>query len=345
MKALGAAILEAIILHDGTAEVLRRLADPIWFQSLGNVLGFDWHSSGLTTVVLAAIKEGTAPRAHELGFFVVGGKGKTARQTPQEIETVAERHALPTSADRLATVSRMTAKVDSALVQDRHTIYHHTLLFDRLGNWVVIQQGMNVSARTARRYHWWGGAVRGFTLEPHSGVAGSPEPHVLDLTAKPNLPVQAASLSLVNDAPATILSGLARIQEGTERHLILPRYHAIPSARRLDRILHRLYERRPENYEELVATEGVGEKTIRALAMVAELVTGARPTFHDPVRYSFAHGGKDGHPFPVSRHDYDHSIQVLEEAIRRSRLGVQDKMAALRRLAGMEQPMRGLSRS
>jgi hypothetical protein len=333
MKALGAAVVEAIVLDHGPQEVLRRFSDPVWFQSFGNVLGFDWHSSGLTTVVLAAVKEGLDGREGDVGLFFAGGKGRAARATPLDIDRLGSRYALPDQLAALKHASRMAAKVDSAAVQDGYALYHHVLVFDRQGHWTVIQQGMNEGARLARRYHWLGEALTRFTLEPHSGVAGVPAAHVLDLTAEANLPLQDASLRLAQAGPRPILDALRILAEGGARHLVLPRYHGIPAASRLDRILYRLYERAPASYEALLATEGVGAGTLRALAMVAELVAGIPVTFVDPVRYSFAHGGKDGHPFPVRTPDYDHSIEVLQQAIRRARIGDRDRLDALRRLA------------
>jgi hypothetical protein len=340
MKRLGIAILDAIVLEYGSDEAVRRLADPLWFQSFGCVLGFDWHSSGLTTVVLAAIKDALRGRSTDVELFVAGGKGRTARQTPAEIRDAGERHALANDLARLEQYSRLAAKVDSAAVQDGYQLYHHVFIFDKGGRWAVIQQGMNEASRTARRYHWLGENVKKFTVEPHHGIVGRQEPHVLDLTARVNEAVQNASMDLLNMGPDHITVVLRAMREGRATHVSLPTQHAIPRPERIDRVLHEAYERSPTSYEALLAIPGVGSATLRALAMVAEVVVGTPITYVDPVRYSFAHGGKDGHPFPVSTRDYDHSIAVLERAIRKARVGEREKLSALRALAERARAMR-----
>lgn len=339
MRGLSAAVVAAMVELYGTEQALARFADPVWFQSFGMLLGFDWHSSGLTTVVLGALKEGLADRQGELGLFLAGGKGSAGRKTPSEIHAAGERFALPASLDGLEHASRMSAKVDSAAVQDGYQLYHHVFLFDRAGHWAVIQQGMNETARLARRYHWLGQQVKSFVAEPHSGVAGRPGAGVLNLTAHKNAALRSFSLELSRSRPVEILATLRKLEEDPAsfgRRLTLPAHHAIPSSRHIDKILYRLYDLSPASYSDLLATAGVGASTLRALAMTAEVVCGARPTFEDPVRYSFAHGGKDAHPFPVRRGDYKASRQMLEEAVRRARIDGPKKLRALRRLAASD---------
>ncbi len=336
MRLLSGAIIEAIILEYGTEEVLRRFADPVWFQAFGSVLGFDWHSSGLTTVVLGAFKESWADRAAEYGLFVAGGKGKASRKTPEEIDQAGSRHALGLNAPALIGASRLAAKVDSGLVQDGYDLYHHVFLFDREGRWTVVQQGMHQENHLARRYHWLSATVHDFTLSPHQGIAGTREQAVLDLTAPVHEPVHQHSLDLLQQPESTLLT-LRKLYEGQDgsRHLEMPRYHQVPSPSYFNKVLFKAYEAQPQAYQELVALPGVGASTLRALAMVSEVVHGAELTFQDPVRYSFAHGGKDGTPFPVRRPDYEATIAALESAINHARLGELDKMKAFRRLGSL----------
>jgi hypothetical protein len=331
MKRLGTAMVEAMVVEFGTAEVLRRFSDPVWFQAFGAVLGFDWHSSGLTTVLLGALKEGLAERMRDLGLVVAGGKGKAARKTPDDIERAVERLAAGLDPQGLVRASRLSAKVDSALVQDGHTLYHHVFLFDRTGRWAVVQQGMNPERRTARRYHWLGEGVVSFVAEPHAAVVGVPGEPALDLTAAANAPVRDRSVALVREPPTKVLAEWRRLKGEIE--LRLPAAHPIPSAAHLDRTLHRLYEADPRDYEALVAEPGVGAAALRALAMVAEVVFGVEATFRDPVRYAFAHGGKDGHPFPVDRDAYRRTVATLEAAIRRAAVGDRSRLDLLRRLS------------
>ncbi len=343
MTQLSAAIVETIVVEFGPEEVLRRFADPVWFQAFGGVIGFDWHSSGLTTVGLGALKEGLAPKQRELGLFIVGGKGKTARQTPHEIDAIGDTVALSQDIHQLKETSRLVAKVDNALVQDRFQIYHHVMMFTTEGKWTVIQQGMNEQQSTARRYHWLSDTVKNFMVEPHQGIVGRLVPHVLNLTQQDNLPIQKASLELTR-RPEDVLLALRSltIHQG-QKDLVMPRHHDIPSARYLDKALNTIYQNSPQSYQDLVLTPGVGASTLRALAMVSEIVYGSPLTYDDPVRYSFAHGGKDKIPYPVNRHDYDHSLQILEDALNKSRIDDRSKLESLRRLARLNavqtQPM------
>ena len=370
MKQLGAVIIEVIAMEYGPTEVLRRLSDPIWFQAFGSVLGFDWHSSGLTTVLCGALKEGLRERQGDLGLFVTGGKGKASRKTPDEIFQAGEKHGLSNDLVILQRTSRMVAKVDSAAVQDGYQLYHHFFVFDRDGNWTVVQQGMNEENRYARRYHWLSESVKSYVEDPHQGICGKPTKDVLNLVSRSNEATRLASVELCREErPENILKVLnsinkrnstassrepqqlslfdeenipGEIQEIMDNpsnwsaavsSITMPRPHPIPSPRYLNKILHQLYERPLVNYEHLLETPGVGPSTLRALAMVAEVTHGTQPSFADPVRYAFAHGGKDKIPFPVSRRDLEHSLGVLRTAVEKAKLGHQEKLEALRKLA------------
>ncbi len=330
MKRLAGEIAGVIVEEHGTEDLLRRLSDPFWFQSFGCVLGFDWHSSGLTTTACGALKEGLRERQEELGLFVAGGKGAPSRRTPQEIEDLGP--SLSRDPAELVYASRMAAKVDSAGLQDGYQIYHHTFVFNRQGTWCVIQQGMNVSTRFARRYHWLSDGVRDFTCEPHAAIYCDQEGDVLNMVARESEAARQASTTLSQASPDRLLAELNKLQ-----HLELPAHHEVRLSEvhpdRLRTIFLKTYETQPQNFETLLSLQGVGAKTIRALSLIAELVYGATPSFRDPVRYSSAHGGKDGHPYPVDRANYDRSIYTLEQALRRARLGDREKLAALRRLA------------
>lgn len=375
MKQLGALIVEVIVMEYGPAEVLKRLSDPVWFQAFGSVLGFDWHSSGLTTVVCGALKEGLQNLQGELGLFFAGGKGKASRKTPTEIAEAGEKYGLSNDLAGLQRTSRLVAKVDSAAVQDGYELYHHFFIFDSSGNWAVVQQGMNGSTRYARRYHWLSETVQSFVVDPHQAVCGFPEQNVLNLVYLDNEATRKASVELCREKPELVLKVMKSaslnapgpkqepsvqqqlslfsnepfhgslnepaLQPGglspSPRQMTMPASHPIPSVRYLDKILYRLYEKPPENYEKLLETPGVGPSTLRALAMVAEVTHGAKPSFHDPVRYTFAHGGKDGYPFPVQRQDLTHSLQVLRTAITKAKIGDKEKLEALRKLGKQEE--------
>ena len=337
MKQLSAAIIQVIVYEYGPAEVLRRLADPVWFQAFGCVVGFDWHSSGLTTVLCGALKEGLVPQMGELGLFFAGGKGRAARQTPQEIYNAGARYALQNDLAALERTSKMDAKVDAAAVQDGYQLYHHFFVFDRQGHWAVVQQGMNDANRYARRYHWRSEGLAGFTENPHTGICGHPEKSVLNLVSADNRPSRLASVELCREKPALAVNVLRTLQSppdgGLFTEVSLPRAHPIPSPRYLNKILYQIYAKPPASYEQLLATPGVGASTLRALAMVAEVTHGATPSYSDPVRYAFAHGGKDSYPFPVNRRDMDRSLLVLRTALEKAKIGERDKLDALKRLA------------
>jgi len=323
----------AVLSEEGTAGLLRRLADPVWFQALGCVLGFDWHSSGLTTTTCGALKEALRPMADEAGLHVAGGKGRASRRTPSEIERACDRSGL--DADRLTRASRLSAKVDSSAVQDGFQVYHHTFLFSGDGSWAVIQQGMNPDTGMARRYHWL--TTERFDADPHAAVAGraAGDRPVLNLVAAEAARNRAASAALARETPATVLGEL-----GATRSLSLPRRHEAllddlhPD--RLERVLLAAYEAQPEDFTALLAVPGVGAKGLRALALVAELAYGEPLSVRDPVSYAWAHGGKDGTPYPVDRPVYDSTIASLRRALEQARTGRTEKVDALKRLARVE---------
>jgi hypothetical protein len=334
MVRLSRGILGYMVEELGTREVLARLSDPFWFQSLGCVLGFDWHSSGVTTTTCGAIKEGLKGLERELGLFAAGGKGAASRRTPQEIEEWAGRASLPFDPAKLVHASRMSAKVDSNALQDGYQIYHHFFVFDREGGWAVVQQGMNESTGYARRYHWLSDGVDDFVQEPHAAVCCDRRGLALNLVAAEGSVNREASAQLARVRPEKLVRELCRLRE-----MRLPRRHQLflrdldPAS--LQRVLLRAYERQPQGFAELLGLPGVGAKALRALSLIADLVHGAPVCWEDPARYSFAHGGKDGWPYPVDRRTYDRSIEAMERAVRRAGLGLSEREGALRRLAAV----------
>ena len=329
MVRLGRQVLLAMAEAMAAEEILARLADPFWFQSLGCLLGFDWHSSGVTTTTCGALKQGIRGLEAEIGLWIAGGKGAVSRRTPAEVRAAAQ--ALAADPDRLVYASRMAAKVDSAALQDGFTLYQHTFLFTRRGAWAVVQQGMDTERRMARRYHWLGAGVRDFVEEPHAAVCCDRTTRPLNLTAVQSREARGAVAALAREAPDRVVGGLRRLRE-----MNLPRRHRVLLAdvrpERLASILEETYREQPRGFEALLARPGVGPKTVRALALLAELLYGAPASTRDPVRFSFAHGGKDGHPYPVDRRTYDTAIAVLERAVRRAALGQRGELQALRRL-------------
>ncbi len=333
MRELARQITILMVDECGAGEFMNRLSDPFWFQALGSLLGYDWHSSGLTTVTGAALKEGIRGLEKDLGLFIAGGKGATSRRTPQEIEGWGPE--LKVEPAKLVYASRMSAKVDNTALQDGYGIYHHLFIFDRLGQWAVIQQGMNEQSRYARRYHWLSPQVRDFVEEPHAAICSERRSEALNLVAQESDEARQVSSKLAHEKPEWLTGELKGLQELTlppRHHLLLQDIHP----KRLAGIFTKTYERRPADFEELLAMEGVGPKTIRALALLSELVYGAKLSFRDPARYSFAHGGKDGHPYPVNRRGYDQTITVLNKAIQQAKLGRRDKIDTLKRLRRWE---------
>jgi hypothetical protein len=326
MTALGAAITESILLHYGRAEFLSRLSDPFWFQALGSVMGMDWHSSGITTSVMGALKRGLNPRADELGIYICGGRGRHSRNTPAELRGLAERHGW--DGEALVLHSRLTARVDNNAIADGFQIYLHSFVVTRDREWAVVQQGMNETIGTARRYHWQSAAVRSFTESPHSAIVGEPQGTIMNLVDAEAGPAQAAMLALARETPEKTLA--------EARKLTMPRHHDVRAAdvdlKRLGAALALAHERELADFASLLLVESLGPRTLQSLALIAEVVHGAPNRFSDPARFSFAHGGKDGHPFPVPLKVYDDSIGVLRRALDAAKVGDRDKLDGFARL-------------
>jgi len=340
MSSLGAIITQAIVHHYGRDEFLRRLSQPFWFQSFGAVMGMDWHSSGITTSVIGALKRGLGPLQNELGLHVCGGRGQHSRKTPEELRLLGERIGF--DAPALTRASRLVAKVDSAAVQDGFDLYLHGFFVTDDGKWTVVQQGMNGDKRQARRYHWHSEKLTSFVDEPHSAIDGPPQGEIINLTDHRADMSRAAQLDLLTAlGPDRIIDELAAIDgkqpaQGLLPHLVMPPHHDVRSgdvfARRLHGTLAAAVERGPVDFPELLLTPGVGVRTVRSLAMVAEVVHGAPYRFSDPARFSLAHGGKDRHPFPVPIKVYDETTRVLKSAVQNAKLGRDEEIQALKRL-------------
>lgn len=331
MKLLAREMAIAIISEYNANEMLNRLADPFWFQAFGCVLGFDWHSSGLTTTTLGALKEGIKGLENDLGFFVAGGKGKVSRNTPNEIEATIEKNSLSLNADNFKYASRMSAKVDSNALQDGFSIYHHCFLFTKGGHWSVVQQGMKETSHMARRYHWLSEGVKDFVCEPHFAVCCDEKSAVLNLVAEEGGQNRNASCFVAGERPDKIMKDLNKLKELTlpeRHHILLKDIHP----KRLESIFLKTYENQPKDFESLLGMEGVGAKTLRALSLISELVYNAPASVRDPVRFSFAHGGKDGHPYPVDRKTYDLTIEILNKAINKANVDRTEKIKAFQRL-------------
>jgi len=330
MKRLARALVEVMVEEYGSERVLERLSDPVWFQAFGCALGFDWHSSGVTTTACGALKEGLRGAEQSLGIIVAGGKGAASRKTPDEIVAWGDRLGLG-FADELVYASRMSAKVDNAAVQDGYQIYHHTMIFTPAGQWAVVQQGMNEQTGWARRYHWLSVRLRDFVCEPHAAVCCDHRGQPLNMVAAASDEARRMSAVLACEAPEKLVREFEQA-----RNLQLPPRHSLGSEhlrpQSLRRILLSTYERQPKGFEALLGIQGVGPKTIRALALLSELVHGAPPAYEDPAKFAFAHGGKDGYPFPVDREAYDSSISFLQEALSKSRVDHTERMHAFRRL-------------
>jgi hypothetical protein len=350
MSSLGAIITQAIVHHYGRDEFLRRLSHPFWFQSFGAVMGMDWHSSGITTSVIGALKRGLKPMEHELGLHVCGGRGQHSRKTPDELQLLGDH--LGFDSTPLIRASRLVAKVDSAAVQDGFDLYLHGFFVTDDGKWTVVQQGMNGDKRQARRYHWHSEALVSFVDAPHSAIDGPLQGEIVNLTDRRAEPSRAAQLELLSEmGPDRIVSELAVIEgkqpaQAVLPHLVMPAHHDVRSSdvfsRRLHGTLAAAAERGPVDFPELLLTPGVGLRTVRSLAMVAEVVHGAPYRFTDPARFSLAHGGKDRHPYPVPIKVYDETIRVLKSAVQQAKLGRDEEMQTLKRL---DQQSRRLERS
>ncbi len=331
MKSLGTAIVETIVHHYGAAEFLTRLSDPFWFQALGAVMGMDWHSSGITTSVLGALKRGVNPRSHELGIFICGGRGSQSRRTPEELLAIADRTGI--AGDALVRNSRLMAKIDNNAISDGFQLYLHSFVVTTAGDWAVVQQGLNDATGLARRYHWHSASVRDFTCEPHTAIVGRDEGTILNLVDRRALPAQDALLRISRQNPDVTLA--------EARKLIMPRRHEVAASdvdlERLGAVLAVSYERDLRDFASLLLTEKLGPRTLQTLSLVAEVVHGARTRFSDPARFSFALGGKDGHPFPVPLKTYDESLTFLRTALDLAKAGDTDKLQGFRRLDKLAQ--------
>jgi hypothetical protein len=329
MVLLAREITAHLVDEYGSEEVLRRLSDPYWFQAFGCVLGFDWHSSGVTTTVTGAMKEALRGREHEFGLYPGGGKGAVSRRTPMEIAAYCDRLSIDPAP--LVYASRMSAKVDSAAVQDGYQLYHHAFFFTPSGAWCVVQQGMNGDNQMARRYHWLSRTVQSFVNEPHSAICAESSAPTLNLVAEESAQVRQRSAELATEGPRAVMSAIRDLPL-----LSLPKRHAVllsdVNPRHLERVLLKTYESAPADFETLLGLEGVGARTIRALALVSEVIYGAPASTRDPARFSFALGGKDGTPFPVDRVAYDKTIEVLHAAVNRANIDRSERVKALKRL-------------
>jgi len=348
MTRLGAVIAEAIVLEYGRDELLRRLAHPFWFQSFGAVMGMDWHSSGITTSVIGALKRGLAPLSGELGLHVCGGRGKHSRQTPAELEAIGESVGFDGAA--LARASRLVAKVDSAAVQDGFDLYLHGFIVADDGHWAVVQQGMNGDARQARRYHWLSEGLTSFVDAPHAAIDGASQGEIVNLADHRAEASRARQVAMLADlAPERIAAEFARLdapplaaasapapEQLSLPHLVMPAHHDVRAEdvvpRRLAGALAAAAAAGPRDFAQLLEVPGVGQRTVRALALVAEVLHGAPCRFSDPARHAFAHGGKDRHPFPVPIKVYDQTIAVMKSAVAKAKLGRDEELATLKRL-------------
>ncbi len=365
MMVLGTLITESLVENFGPDEVLVRLSDPLWFQSFGAVMGMDWHSSGITTSVMYALKRGLNPRAKELGIYVCGGRGKYSRMTPDELLNIAGQEGL--NGDELVRNSKLVAKVDNNAVQDGFQLYQHNFILTRSGNWAVVQQGMNTAEKKARRYHWCSSDLPSFVEEPHTAVVGENRGKILNLTDKQADEARNNILEMSHEEPERMIKEIEQIgkpasqmilmQGGkvqgtlfpeldepnpsdqiqpTGRSIILPAHHDVQAQdvdlKRLGGVLATAYESQPKDFESLLLTPGLGPRTLQSLALVSEVIYGTPSRFTDPARFSFAHGGKDGHPFPVPLKIYDESIRILRDSIEKSKLGYKDKSDCIRRL-------------
>lgn len=359
MMQMGSLIIESIITNFGKKEVLVRLSDPLWFQSLGAVMGMDWHSSGITTSVMYALKRGINKRAKDFGLCVCGGRGKYSRRTPDELMFLANATGL--DGTKLINSSKLVAKVDSTAVQDGFQLYMHNFVLSDEGDWTVIQQGMNIESKTARRYHWSSENLKSFIEEPHTGITGENQGLILNLTAKDANETRSHILDFSKENPDKMIKEIQNVFKHEEninkinsikndnlliaqnktiasetRSIVMPHHHEVRAKdvnlKRLGAVLATAYESQPQNFEGLLLTPGLGPRTIQSLTLVSEVIYGTPSRFTDPARFSFAHGGKDGHPFPVPLKIYDDSIRILHESIERSKLGYKDKSECIKRL-------------
>lgn len=374
MMVLGTLITESLVENFGPDEVLVRLSDPLWFQSFGAVMGMDWHSSGITTSVMYALKRGLNPRAKELGIYVCGGRGKYSRMTPDELIQIADKEGL--QGDSLVRNSKLVAKIDNNAIQDGFQLYQHNFILTKTGNWAVVQQGMNINEKKARRYHWCSSDLRSFVENPHTGVVGDNLGKILNLTDENARTARDSILDLSLQDTEKVIKEITQIGkpasemillsggkvepiknvplqgelfeseeiksqkpieiQSAGRSIIMPAHHEVLAEdvdlKRLGGVLATAYESQPKDFESLMLTPGLGPRTLQSLALVSEVIYGTPSRFKDPARFSFAHGGKDGHPFPVPLKIYDESIRILRESIEKSKLGYKDKSECIKRL-------------
>ena len=364
MMQLGTLIIESLILHYGKKEVLVRLSDPLWFQSLGAVMGMDWHSSGITTSVMYALKRGLNPRAHDLGIVICGGRGKYSRRTPDELTYLSDKTGL--DGNGLIRASKLCAKVDNTAIQDGFQLYQHNFIVTNEGDWAVVQQGMNTDTHTARRYHWCSSQLRSFVDTPHTGIVGENRGTILNLTDAKADKTRGVIVDLAKETPDKVLTEVKDIAKARNegllvtqgalfpefpvddvetryielsdgsRNCIMPARHEVRredvDLKRLGAVLATAYENQATGFEDLLLTPGLGPRTLQSLALVSEVVHGTPSRFTDPARFSFAHGGKDGHPFPVPTKIYDESIRVMHDCIEKSKMNYNDKSDCLKKL-------------
>ena len=327
MTQLGGAIIEAMVMDYGKSVVLKRLSDPLWFQSLGCVLGMDWHSSGITTSVMGALKRSLNPRAHELGIYICGGRGKHSRKTPEELLRIADKTGL--DGNDLVRSSKLAAKVDNTAVQDGFQLYLHNFILTNEGEWAIVQQGLNDGTGMARRYHWHSTEFQTYLNEPHTGVTGTNQGLILNLADKKAEPTRDAMLVISREEPDKMMKEI--------RAIVMPRHHDVRETdvdlKRLGAVLTLAHETEVRDFESLLLLQGLGPRTLQSLTLVSEVIHGTPSRFTDPARYSFAHGGKDGHPFPVPVKVYDETISSLRDAISRAKIGLTDKTGAIQQLS------------
>ncbi len=326
MAKLGLAVMETIVMDYGKDEVLRRISDPFWFQSLGAVMGMDWHSSGITTSVMGALKRSINPHSKELGIYICGGKGNHSRETPNELLKISEQTGL--NGTELVRCSKLSAKVDNTAIQDGFQLYTHNFILSNEGKWAVVQQGMSPQSKTARRYHWHSETLTSFVDDPHTSIYGKNTGYILNMADKTAAPSRNGVMQIAQENPQNMLSEISK--------LVMPSHHDVRAEnvdlKRLGAVLWLAHEKRPADFEELLLLEGLGPRTLQSLALVSEVIHGTPSRFKDPARFSFAHGGKDGHPFPVPIKTYDETLGVLQTAIYKAKLGNSEKNEAIKRL-------------
>jgi len=331
MAKLGLAVVETIVMDYGKNEVLTRISDPFWFQSLGAVMGMDWHSSGITTSVMGALKRAINPHSRELGIYICGGKGNHSRETPNELLKISEKTGL--DGNHLVKCSKLSAKVDNTAIQDGFQLYTHNFILNNEGKWAVVQQGMSAQSKTARRYHWHSETLSSFVDDPHTFIYGQNNGYILNMADKQASDSRSGVMQIAAEKPDKMLSEINK--------LVMPSHHDVRAKdvdlKRLGAVLWLAQEKRPSDFEDLLLLEGLGPRTLQSLALVSEVIHGTPSRFKDPARFSFAHGGKDGHPFPVPTKVYDETIGVLQTAIYKAKLGNTEKNEAIKRLTNVAQ--------